>query len=646
MFEKPNKNFAIVLLLFIGIIFLFLSVLSEGSYAGADDTFHYLHSRWGFRHPDLLFNHWAKPFFTLVCSPFAQFGHMGVKLMNILLALITAYFTKGTCDKLSIKNGNMVIVFVLFMPVYTMMLLGGNNEIMTAFFLILFVFLFLHERYIIATLAISFLPLIRNETIILFPFFLAALIIKKKYKILPLILTGFVLFSIAGYFIYRDIFWLITRIPYKGNSGFLGHGESLIYFIRNYKFIFGLPLSIAILTGIIVCIKQLFFFKKEGYEKVTLIYLLIYLPILVFFFAHSYVWWKGIGGSGGRIRVMACITPLSAIVALQGVNLFERWINKMKYRYLNIGLGFLFLVTVIIYPFYINDIPVPPDKNVKYLYHTYYWLKKKNLLDNRTIYLQDPRLMNYFTGDPFEKGGVTLNIPNWGNPEKEMKPGDLVIYDIHFAKYQHLANLEDYLDNPYYRLIHSVQADQPFTLFNNEWHSTFVYVFQRMESRQDISNREILKNSTQERLFQISDMPEMVLLTGKDNTGNTIQLKEEEEFSQTYIFEGNRFNKDPFCRFHGYCDFTIDSKPDPGNVYLVLAVVKEIPHLPVKNIYYNAWDFSEAFQMDSNVYRIYIQATMDEKIKKTYILKYYIWNPGKRSLNIDALKLYHEKSVE
>ena len=62
---------AILALLVIG--YTILVFLSEGTVGGADDMTHYGYSRYAYQFPYFFLNHWGKPFFTAITSPFAQF---------------------------------------------------------------------------------------------------------------------------------------------------------------------------------------------------------------------------------------------------------------------------------------------------------------------------------------------------------------------------------------------------------------------------------------------------------------------------------------------------------------------------------------------------------------------------------------------
>jgi Gpi18-like mannosyltransferase len=149
-------------------------------------------------------------------------------MMNVLFALMTAFLAYLTSRKLNYKAPWMVILFVIFAPIYTVLALSGNIEIMAGLITISSVYFYSRDKFITGNIILSFGFFVRNELFIFIPFFLIYSILQKKYREIPFLLTGFVLYSIAGYFYYHDIFWVITQIPYGDTKGLIETGSLYI----------------------------------------------------------------------------------------------------------------------------------------------------------------------------------------------------------------------------------------------------------------------------------------------------------------------------------------------------------------------------------------------------------------------------------
>src|SRR5262245_44889026 len=108
-----------------GLIFLVLSWLSISSYGGGDSWMHYLFAHYAFKHPGNFLDQWAKPIFTLLASPWAYVGFGGIKLFNILCALLTGYLSYRIAVRHFPKMAWLSIVFVFGAPVYFVCVFSG-----------------------------------------------------------------------------------------------------------------------------------------------------------------------------------------------------------------------------------------------------------------------------------------------------------------------------------------------------------------------------------------------------------------------------------------------------------------------------------------------------------------------------------------
>ena len=139
------------------------AVASAGFNGGFDSIAHYLAARYSWKHPHLLLDQWAKPMFTLVASPFAQWGFKGVVFLNIGLILWGASLSWLIARRLRLINAWMVPFFVLFAPVVMGNGVSGLTEMMCSMFLIGYLYLVLGHHFSVATLIVSFMPFARSE---------------------------------------------------------------------------------------------------------------------------------------------------------------------------------------------------------------------------------------------------------------------------------------------------------------------------------------------------------------------------------------------------------------------------------------------------------------------------------------------------
>lgn len=246
----------------------------------------------------------------------AQLGYNAIRIFNILLGLAAALMTFLTTKRLNYRQPILALFLLLFAPMYMLMMLSGMNEVMFSFFLVLGIYLFFRDKYLWSAVVISLLPFIRTEGFIMFPLFVIAFMLKRQWKALPLIFSGFLLISLAGSFYHGDFFWVITKNPYSGNAGDIYGSGVLLHYVNYFREIFGPPLFVLLVGGLLYI--PVYFFSQGKEKRLAFMtkVLLGFSPFLVYFCGHSYVWWKGMGNSVGEIRVMAAVMPSAVFLAL------------------------------------------------------------------------------------------------------------------------------------------------------------------------------------------------------------------------------------------------------------------------------------------------------------------------------------------
>jgi ABC-type cobalt transport system substrate-binding protein len=454
---KNETNLVIILL---GSLFALLSILvffSEGFYGGSDSIAHFRISHFAFRYPHLFFDHWGKPVFTIASSLFSQIGFKGIQLYNIVSGLLTCFVTYKTVKILNERNALLVIVFVVFAPVYFILFFSGLTEITFSLILIIGVYLILKQKNILAALALSFLPFARTEGIVILVVFIFFFLIYRKYKSLPFFLTGFLFFSISGWAFHDDFLWVIYSMPYTGAQNIYGSG-SLFHFVNSSPEIFGIPLVIVLIVGIISLGLKLVF-KKESDNQARNEFLYIFLPFFAYFLAHSFVWWKGIGGSLGLTRVMAGILPLVAILGVKGYNFIEQFLKYPVFRRLLLPL--IVILPVVFMPFNMYKVPMQLDSQHKLLKEAAQWVKSSPYFINR-IYYYDLFFCSQLGIDPFDSERCFEKVPYRNEPGKEIPSGSLVQWDAHYGPNEGGMPVERLLNSDDFTLIKKFEPETPF----------------------------------------------------------------------------------------------------------------------------------------------------------------------------------------
>ncbi|MGB4133129.1 MAG: hypothetical protein WBK12_03080 [Tenuifilaceae bacterium] len=467
--SQSDRFLLILVLSSLFIFFLILTILSKGAYGGGDDITHYLIARYAYKHPINLLSHWGKPFYTLLISPFAQFGFLGSKIFNLIVGIATSYLCYRIAKHFHYPKPYLIPIFVLFTPVYSIMVLSGMTEVLFSFILVLSVFLFLRKSYILAAIVLSFLPFVRNEGVVVFPIFIFLYILQQQYRAIPFLFLGFLAYSIIGYFAFDDFFWVINQLPYGGSSVY-GSG-SLMHFIINTDKINGYPLGILFLMGAIGLLiqwgKERFCVRSNAFFQITI----ILLPAMAYYSAHSFMWWIGGGGSFGLVRVMAGITPLMVIVSLNGISILLSMVKSNKIQHaIVLGITILALLS----PFHAFNIPLGYDGREKLMQEAVIWFKNSEYKDDKVLFC-DPLFVFYAGIDPYD--GASASYLWWDNkrdyPQKT--ENEVIIWDAQFAPNEHRMPKHILMESPYLKLVKSCEPTFPFITFGGYNYEVLIF---------------------------------------------------------------------------------------------------------------------------------------------------------------------------
>jgi hypothetical protein len=325
------------------LVFIYLSIFTNGTGGVADSTMHYLFAQNAYKHPQLFLDHWGKPLFTFFAAPFSQFGFAGMKIFNSLVACLVILFTYFSAKKLELKLAWAVVPVLLFSPWFFKLAQSGLTEHFFALVLILSLFFILKKKYITGVIIYSFLPFARSEGLLILGVVIVYLIAVKKYKLLPWLLTGHLFFSLIGVFFFqKSLLWVFTEIPYTSLETYYGKGDFFHYFRNLYKII-GNPNYILLVLGIIFFIISFF---KSSHRKNLNFYpeqlWLVYGAMGGFFMAHTIFWKFGIFNSAGLVRVLIDIIPLMTLIILHGLETFK---FNILYKFID------FIVFISVYTF-------------------------------------------------------------------------------------------------------------------------------------------------------------------------------------------------------------------------------------------------------------------------------------------------------
>lgn len=478
MIKTGSKKDSLFVFGFLGVFFVACIIIifkTDNTFGGGDLISHYMIAHWAWKYPKLFLDIWGKPVFTILISPWTQFGMNGARIYNILAGLFSAYLAWRICKQFDVENHWIAPVFVLFIPIYFVLIFTSLTEVTFSLFLTLSLFFFFRNKLVWSGVLLSFIPMIRTEGIVLFPLFIAAFLIKKRYAAVFSLFTGFIIFSLIGLFVYHDFWWLITMNPYNGSAvGIYGHGK-LLHFVDKLPVILGKPVTYLFLTGFAVLIFRWLKTEKGKLSDTFYFLLLVSGSFLIYFAAHSYAWWRGIGNSLGLVRVIAAVAPVAAITAVIGLDKILIYIKKVSgvLKWI-VTLGAIIWIAIIGIRTYKYSFEVsPPDQLMN---EAVAFVKSDHLGDN-PVYYFDPYFIYKLGADPYS-GNVKQWNPKGNYPVKALPSGSIIVWDAHFGPNEGNMPLEKLQKNAQLKLLKKIEPPQPFKVLGG--YNYAIYIFQKL----------------------------------------------------------------------------------------------------------------------------------------------------------------------
>lgn len=479
LLENNLSIYIILGLAFIsGVVTIFLT---QNSYGGPDNFSHYKFAHWGWQYPELLFNHWGKPLFTILMSPFAQFGIVGARVYNLFVGFSTALIVWKLAIHFDFKNNAISLILVLFTPIYLILMFTTLTEVTFSFFLALSVLLFFKNKLIFSAIVASLLPLVRTEGIVLLPLFMIAYGLKKQFIAIPMLTAGFWIISLLGLPYYDDFWWLITKMPYSGNAKDIYGSGSLYSFINNTRGILGYPIGVLSVIGLLTSLIHWAKYNKYSFSDTFYFLLLIPGSYIAFLSAHSFVWWQGMGNSLGLIRVMASVTPMASLTALAGLLWLTTWL-KSKNNLAYIIFTTCLLVWIVILGINTHIDGFKNSRPEKLIAQAAHYLKDNNLIKHKIHYF-DPYLISELGIDPFDKTLSVEGIANKKQPSLSLSDSSIIVWDAHLGTNQGKIPLSVLISSEDLVLLKEFKPIPPFKVLGG--YDYAVCIFQKRSNNFD-----------------------------------------------------------------------------------------------------------------------------------------------------------------
>jgi len=493
------EPFAIALGVVLAFLLLLLRAASDGLLEMGDGVNHYMIARYSWKHPLLLLDLWGKPLFTLLASPFAQLGHVGVGAFNAVVAGATA--CAGTYA-LRRAGGVAQITFsllVLLAPQYVLMVMAGMTEPLFGLVTVVVVMLLLNERCAAAAAIASLSPFARPEYIAFLPCVMLWLVLQRRWRALPWGLFGFAAYALLSVISKGDPLWFWTGDPYVQADGTYGSGP-LDFFLVRAETVYGRPL-LTLTVSALVLWPLVYWGDREHRRSHRLMLLCAALPALGIVAIHSILWYKGWRGSAGLPRVLVTGIPLTGLFAAftlgRGALLL---LTSGKVARLA---GWLLLPAVCFWT--IDDLtkqvrlPVRREMNQRFLDAAAFGVKHHQH-DGIRVYSTHPYMAFRAELDPFDNERYN---PLWGLTDEDVqnrfRTGDLLVWDSQLGSNEAGIPLDLLLNDGRFAVLELYEPSEGSRVFGGHVYEIFL-----------LERRDVVRSFTVDTLIwngQVREIP-------------------------------------------------------------------------------------------------------------------------------------------
>lgn len=183
------------------------------------ESAHFYYSAVGQHRPAVFLNPNAKPLYTVLASAFLSvfpFGLFSLKVLNSLLSLAAAAAAYRVSERLSQNRfaPALSVIFILTSPLYVLASIASVTEILFALFLIAAIYLLYVRNYLVSALAVSLLPLIRQEGVLYLALWPVFLMREKRARLALILPLPFLAWALLNRFL------LGHSLPYSLFIGF------------------------------------------------------------------------------------------------------------------------------------------------------------------------------------------------------------------------------------------------------------------------------------------------------------------------------------------------------------------------------------------------------------------------------------------
>lgn len=303
--EAADRRIAVVLVLVGFAATCVCGILADNAYYHLDDVTHYLYAKWSWRWPRYLLDDWGRPGFTVAYWLPSAFGWTACRIFSAVLTALAAWFAYLIARRIELPRAWVVVPLCYAQPLLFQLSQTTLTETPLAFYLTLAAWLAVTRRWTLSSTVLAAAFVTRHEAIVFLPVWIwFAWRDKARWvSLFPLLWAPLIVNTLAPLL---GMSSLVGRLMDPTPTQQYGSGSWLTYFMKSIH-AFGPAVTILAMIGL------------RGFLR-TPAARLVAAAVVIYFLAETIVFRFGLFASGGYSRFLVAISPLVAILAVNGLN--------------------------------------------------------------------------------------------------------------------------------------------------------------------------------------------------------------------------------------------------------------------------------------------------------------------------------------
>lgn len=405
-----------------------------------DGLEHYAISRDAWKNNTNFLNHWGKPFFILFSSGFAQFGFKVYTFFNVLVFASTIMISYSILRHFRAPIIAFIVLPFVFIsiPEYSQCVIAGLTEPFFGLLITILLWAIIYEKWLLFAIIASFVPFARSEGMLVISIAPFVLMAYKQWKIIPFLITGFVIYALVGMWILDQPLWYFENDPYPIDSPYgKGNWSHYLMAVQDYTGLFNVLFFPFYIFGWLI-------WRSHHHKKAITAILFVSIIFFGIIAIHSYYWANGLRGSMGLTRIATQGTPAFITLGFIGLSYFLNELHKLTHTVIGIAISFLFVkeINELILIREPNSFELNIEKSVAFV---------NDIRKTNKVYYFHP-LIAYYNGHTTKE---TIN--NFHHQFTHLathanncfKPGDLLIRDSKFGPIEQGLSLEELKQYPW-----------------------------------------------------------------------------------------------------------------------------------------------------------------------------------------------------